>query len=826
MQDSRRVFSLCVLLATLGACALGKEPTVSVSILPTPPTDSTNAFYVANRPPLEPSPWARLPIGAIRPRGWILTQLRLMADGYTGRLTELSPWCKADGNAWMSPEGTGHSHWEELPYWLKGFGDLGYILQDERILEETERWIEAVLASQEPDGWFGPRKNKEGPDLWPNMIMLNVLQSRYEATGDERVIPFMLRYFRWENSLPTESLLRNSWQKVRGGDNLESVYWLYNRTGEPFLLELARKIHKQTVDWTGGIASWHGVNISQGFREPAEYFMQTGDPRYLQATIDNYDTVMTLYGQVPGGMFGADENCRRGFDDPRQAAESCSMVEFMHSFEMLTRITGNPVWADRCEDVAFNSFPASMPPDLKGLHYLTAPNMVQLDALNKAPGLQNSGCMLRYDPHMYRCCQHNTSHGWPYFAEELWLASPGNGLGVSLYGPCEVEARVGAGAAVRIVEETEYPFGDRIVLRVAALSKPADFPLYLRIPGWCPNASVRINGEPLDVSPAAGSYLRIQRRWKQGDEVALTLPMKVRIRRWEKNHHAVSVDYGPLTFSLKIRERWVKIDHEDGWPGYDVFPDSPWNYGLVIDEKDPAAGFEIVRRNPPDGEQPFSLENAPLEIRARARRIPQWQLDPRGLVGELQDSPAYTTEPEETITLVPMGCARLRIAAFPVASTSPDAVHWNPPPEPPFKAEASHCWPGDTPFAMNDGIEPLNSADRELPRMTWWNHRGTKEWAGYRFDEPRRISWVAVYWFDDGKHGGGCRIPASWRLLYRDGEEWKPVSSASGYGVEADRYNRVTFDPVETTGLRIEVQLQPGYSAGILEWKVGNDDPS
>src|SRR4029077_10923328 len=219
------------------------------------------------------------------------------------------------------------------------------------------------LASQRDDGWFGPRSlltSLDGkPDLWPNMLMLNVLQSFYEYSGDPRVLPFMAKYFRWELNYPEKDFMVGYWPKIRAGDNLEAVYWLYNRTGEKWLLELAEKLHRRTQDWTSGVSDWHGVNITQGFREPGVYFMQTKDPKFLAAAERNYRTVMDLYGQVPGGGFGADEQCRRGFGDPRQGFETCSMVEYMHSFEMLTKISGDPVWSDRCEDVAFNSLPAA-----------------------------------------------------------------------------------------------------------------------------------------------------------------------------------------------------------------------------------------------------------------------------------------------------------------------------------------------------------------------------------------------------------------------------------------------------------------------------------
>ncbi|HUW19530.1 MAG TPA: beta-L-arabinofuranosidase domain-containing protein [Sedimentisphaerales bacterium] len=665
---------------------------MQVGVVKMPPADKTNSFYVSNRPPLEPSPLIKLPIGSIKAKGWLRRQLELETEGTIGHLTELSKWCKAEGNAWLSPEGEGHSGWEELPYWLKGFGDLGYVLKDERIIKEARVWIEGILSSQREDGWFGPRLNltKQGgrPDLWPNMIALNCLQSYYEYTGDKRVLCLMTNYFRWQLSVPDADFLPASWQKRRAGNNLESVYWLYNRTGEKWLLDVAQKIHEHTDNWTDGIASWHGVNIAQCFRQPGVYYVQAKDPRFIRAAERNYETVMGLYGQVPGGMFGADENCRKGYDDPRQGAETCSIVEFMHSFEMLLKITGNPLWADRCEYAAFNSFPASRPPNLKGLHYLTAPNMIQLDRHNKSPGVQNRGCMLAYSayPETYRCCQHNVSHGWPYYAEELWLATPDNGLCASLYCACEVEARVGDGTTVKIVETTEYPFSEKVTLKIST-PRQVRFPLYLRIPRWCREPKIKVNGKPVEGAFEPLSYAVIEREWASGDAVEIEFPARIAVYVWEKNKKSVSVNRGPLTFSLKIGEKWVRYDGNSTnsrkwvecgdtykWPAYEVYPTTPWNYGLVVDPVNPANCFEVVRRPGPVAGQPFTPEAAPIELRAKARKLPEWTLDNLGLVGKLPDSPVRSEAPIETVTLIPMGCARLRISAFP--TTGPYECRW------------------------------------------------------------------------------------------------------------------------------------------------------
>ena len=826
--------SLLVASVVLSAAVAGYAAAETrIESVPRPPTDVRTALYPSNREPLAPSPLVKLPIGAVKPRGWLRHMLQLEADGFIGHLPEISRWCKADGNAWLSPEGNGHSPWEELPYWLKGFGDLGYVLGDERITKEARQWIEGILSSQRDDGWFGPRVNlthlKGKPDVWPNMIAMNCLQSFHEATGDERVLPFLTQYFRWQMSVPDDDFLLPYWQKMRAGDNLESVYWLYNRTGEAPLLEVARKVHRRTADWTGGVANWHGVNFSQCFRQPAIYWMQARQDTFRQAAYRNYDTAMGLYGQVPGGMFGADENCRNGFDDPRQAAETCSMVEYMHSFEMLTRITGDPLWADRCEEVAFNSFPASRTPDLKGLHYLTAPNMVVLDAKNHSPGVQNGGCMLAYNPHSYRCCQHNVSHGWPYYAEELWLATADGGLCASLYAAGEVTARVADGATVTITEETDYPFSEQVRFRVTA-PKAVRFPLYLRIPGWCKGASVTINGKAVEAKAEPLAYLVIDRTWPEesdGDVVTLTLPMRLEAVLWEKNKSAVSVRRGPLWFALKIGEEWKRIGGTDDWPAFEVHPTTPWNYGLAVDADHPEESIQVTQPEvgPKAPGQAITFREPPILLKAKARKIPEWNLDRHGLVAVLQPSPARTNEPTETVTLIPMGCARLRISAFPTVSTSPDAHAWTKPagpPKPAYATTASHCHGGDTVDALSDGLLPKRSNDHAIPRLTWWDHRGTTEWAAYRFKQPRTLSQADVYWFDDTGRGQ-CRVPASWRLLYKDGDEWKEVKLTGGstYGTQDDTFNKVAFEPVETRELRIEVKLQPDVSGGILEWRVG-----
>jgi len=811
LRARQTVWGLMAVACSAGTAGAAREATPEARVAARPPMTGGNRHYTGSRPPLAPAPLLKLPVGAVRPEGWLRRQLELMADGFTGRLPELSGCCRFEDSAWADPRGRGRNGWEELPYWLKGYVVLGHVLGDVRIQQEARRWIEAILRSQRPDGWFGPESNRAAPDLWPNMLAVDVLRSHFEATGDNRVPPFLKRYFRWQARLPLERFLPADWQKWRGGDNLAAILWLYDRTAEKWLLDLARVNHERTADWVGGIPTWHGVNICQGFREPAQYWQLARDRRYWDAAERNYRIVMERYGQVPGGMFGADENARPGFNGPRQAAETCSMAEMMHSHELLLALSGDPAWADRCEEVAFNSLPASMTPDLKALHYLTAPNMVQLDRQSKAPLLQNGGDMFSYDPESYRCCQHNAAFAWPYFAERLWMATAGDGLAAPFYAASTVRARVGDGAEVAIREETDYPFGDSVQLTVSA-SRPVSFPLSLRIPGWCGSPGVSVNGRALPVQPGARGWLVLRRTWRGGDRVRLHLPMSIRVTTWENNRGTVSVSRGPLTYSLKIAERWVRWGGADRWPKHEVYPASPWNYGLVLDEAAPARSFTVLQWHGGLPDQPFTVRDAPVQLRVRARRIPQWVLEPNGLVGEVQPGPVTSQEPEEEVVLIPMGCARLRISAFPRIGAGPDAREWGDS----VVLDASHVH--DTLAAVADGVIPASSWDQSIPRFTWWDHRGTTEWVEQRFGRPRRVGSCQVYWFNDEVVGGQCRVPQAWKLLWWDGAAWQPI--AAGHPAAGDAASQARFAPVDTTAVRLEVRLRPGWSAGILEWKL------
>jgi DUF1680 family protein len=819
---------MILLTALLAVAAAPAE----FSVVGLPPTAPANTQYVTNREPLAPSVLVRLPPGAVRPQGWLLKTLRMQADGFHGHLQELSPYLKKEGNAWLSPTGRGDHGWEEPPYWLKGYLNCAYLLDDERMIREAKVWIEGAIASQQPDGWFGPGEGRKGiatdlvgrNDLWPNMVMLFCLQDYYDHTGDRRVIDLMTRYFRYLEKVPEEKFLAGYWPSMRGGDQLTSILWLYNRTGEPWLLDLARKTHRHTARWDRGLINRHNVNVTQAFREPATFALLSRNPDDTRATERVWQEARRKFGPVPGGMFGADEDGRDGQNGPRQAIETCGMVEEMLSDELLIALTGDPAWAARCEDVAFNSLPAAFTADLKALRYLTSPNLPQSDHISKAPGVENGGPMFCMDPFDHRCCQHNGGHGWPYFVEHLWYATAGDGLAAYLYGPCRLTAKVAGGVEVTIDEQTHYPFDGTIDFTITP-AKPVRFPLYLRVPQWARGGNLLVNGETveLDTLPAGRRVVRVGREWRPGDKVKLSLRMEPTVHVWPTNRNTATVYRGPLAYSLDIKEKYVRHGGTDAWPAWDIFPDSPWNYGLALAPADAAKSLTLETAPWPADDRPFT-HDAPVRIKAPAKRIPNWTLDPRGLVREVVPGPVRSSEPTETVTLIPMGAARLRVSAFPLIGDGPDAKDWPATPKPEFQASASHCFENDTVDALSDGVLPKNSADHSIDRFTWWPRKGSTEWVQYDFPKPRSVDRAAVYWFQDTPRGG-CKLPASWRLLYRDGGQWKPVEAAD-YLVKADQFCEVRFPAVTTDALRLEVKLEPGFSGGILEWKVGPDTDS
>ena len=447
-----------------------------------------------------------------------------------------------------------------------------------------------------------------------------------------------------------------------------------------------------------------------------------------------------MYGQYAGGGFGADENARKG-PDPRKGFET---ARWSSSCTASSCSRGSPATSFG-RTAAFNSLACINDAGPKA-PILTAANMPQLDRKNKAPGIENGGTMLSFSPYaVYRCCQHNVSHGWPYYCEELWLATHDHGLCASLYAASEVTAKVGDGKTVTIAESTDYPFSDAISLRVNA-TEAVRFPLYLRIPGWSGAPEVGAVARRPTTMRKSSAYLVINRECS-GDTVELWLlcPSK---SLPPKNQDA-SVHYGPIA-PLRL----AKSTAAGSLAEHEIFPTTPFNYGLVLSANQPASSFTLTKRQEPLDSNPFTQSTAPLTLTAKAKRIPQWTLDANGLLNPLQASPVKSSEPEETVTLIPMGAARLRMTAFPVIGEGPKAKAWTKPARTP---QASYCWQHDTTAALNDGRLPKSSNDPTC-HGSIVAAQGYHRMGAVQLREAR-LSAAEVYWFDDEPAGVAAGVP-------------------------------------------------------------------
>ncbi|MCG8699272.1 MAG: glycoside hydrolase family 127 protein [Bacteroidales bacterium] len=647
--------------------------------------------YTNNREPLTPKKYCELPLGAIKAEGWLRMQLDSMAKGMTGNLDHMYPEVMSDVNGWLG--GNGHA-WERGPYWIDGLVPLAYILENDTLIEKAQKWIDWAINSQDETGFFGPDrppKKKETStqnvvknttrDWWPRMVMLKALKQYYTATEDKRVIELMTNYFKFQlKELPSKPIgyYTSYWSGRRGGDNLLIVYWLYNITGDEFLLDLAQIIHKQTFNWTESLSdytvmsrlfSYHTVNLAQGIKEPIIFNQQADSQHYANAVEQGFKDIRHFIGW-PTGLYAGDEHTHT--NNPNQGSELCTAVEMMYSLEKMLEITGKIAWADKLERVTFNALPTQITDNADARQYYQQCNQIEIS--KKVRNFQTNyegtdqlfGLLTGYP-----CCTSNLHQGWPKFVQNLWYATNDNGLAALVYSPNTVTAKVGEGISVQVNEETGYPFDEQIKFTLKIKDKKiksVQFPMHLRIPKWCKMARVTINGKP-HKDYEGNQVVVVDRDWKTGDVLVLELPMKIKTQRWYEN--SVSVERGPLVYALKIGERWEKTVFEKKvryGDYYEVFPTTPWNYGLKVENIKPAVINEqfVVVKRAMDGKYPWNLENAPIEIQTNAKRMNDWK-EYNGNAGPLPYSPGVNGDygESETVTLIPYGCTTLRIAEFP-----------------------------------------------------------------------------------------------------------------------------------------------------------------
>ena len=562
--------------------------------------------------------------------------------------------------------------------------------------------------------------------------------------------------------------------EIRGHHEGRKSFGAYAQDHEPVLKQQTIEGHAVRAALLGmGVTALACANERADYRSTAERLWQNMTGRRMYVT-----------GGI--GVRKEDEAFTADFDLPNNTyAETCAAVACGFFSRNLNLLNGNAACVDMLERSLYNNVLAGV--SVKGdTYFYTNP----LEAFKSRA---------RWSWHDCPCCP-------PMFLK-ITGALPGyiyaqdaTSIYVNLFVGNRGAIKLASGNVV-LRQTTRYPWQGTVNIAVEP-EKPAQFDLYIRIPAWCQRisttndlyqivgrpadgaAKLKINGQVIEQPEMVRGYARLRREWRRGDAVELAMDMPVRRVRAHPQVKAdldrVALMRGPLVYCVE------SCDNGDTLRNIFIPPQA----NFVAEHRDDAlGGVTMIRGNVAalHGLENGKAEPRPVELTA----IPYACNANRG--------------PVEMAVWMPETAA-LAQPPFTIASRA--------------RASASYACPSDPVSAINDRVEPAASDDGSIPRFTWWNHCGTKEWVQYEFDRPQQVSSAEIYWWDERRTKQHCRVPESWRLLYKDGTDWKPVTGASEYGVKIDQFNRITFTPVTTTALRIEVQLQPNWCGGILEWKV------
>jgi hypothetical protein len=630
--------------------------------------DLYNTYYPTNRPPLLRTEFVALPLGAVKPQGWLRDQLVVQANGLTGHLDEF--WPSLSQSAWDGGEG---ESWERGPYYLDGLVPLAYLLDDARLKQKAQRYVDWILSSQKPSGWFGPTKNT---DRWPLSVAMKVLTQYQEATGDPRVVPFLQKYFEYIRTNPPD-WPDKEWRGVRAMENAVTGYWLYRRTADPKVLEAIQSIQTNSFKWIDYFTNFpfttdvmqrgiqlghpsHVVNIAMATKYPGLWFQQSRNEAHRDAVLKGIASLDEHHGQV-AGRFAGDEHLSGR--KPTQGTELCGVVEYMFSLENLVEVIGEAAFADRLETLAYNALPGTCTPDFWAHQYDQQSNQALVSVAKRRWSTNGDQSNIYGLEPNFGCCTSNMHQGWPKFVSHMWMATHDNGLVAVAYGPSVVTAKVADGKTVRVVEQTNYPFEETIRF-IIQVDQPTTFPLYFRMPYWAKGARFVVRGETFE--PEIGSFAGMEKQWNPNEVVTVMLPMPVQAEK--RYNDAIALRRGPLYFSLKIGEAHKKIkQNSDKFPSADweIQPTTAWNYGLILLPRNSSEFVKVEMRK--IGPMPFKQEDAPVVLKVQGRQIPEWTLADNS-AGETPKSPIQSTQPVTALELIPYGCTRLRMTEFPVVN--------------------------------------------------------------------------------------------------------------------------------------------------------------
>ncbi len=667
---------------------------------------------------------------------------------------------------------------------------------DAKLQKRLDETIALIAAAQQPDGYLNTYITLTRPkERWRHIHpgarhelycaghLIEAGAAHFEVTGKRTLLDVAVKLADHIDSVfgPGKRLEPPEHQQIETG-----LVRLYRATGAKRYLKLAQFFLDQRGNAEGhklygaysqdhlpvrqqSEAVGHAVRMMYQCAAMADVAAETGDAELLGACRRLWDSTTLRKMYITGGV-----GARRGgeaFGDDYELpndtayAETCAAIGLLFFAHRMALLEPDGKYVDVMERVLYNALPAST--SLDGRRFFYVNPLASRGSHHRKPWY---GCA---------CCPSNVVRVFPTIGQYVYARSD-EALYVNLYMASRATVRLG-GVSVRVSQKTRFPWERAITLSLES-ERAATFPLLLRIPGWCERPVLKLNGEAVGALAVAKGYASIRRTWRAGDRVELTLPMSVRSvaahPRVAANRGRVALQRGPIVYCLEGTDHEVGLRHMALDAGA----------GLAAEHRPDLLGGATVVKGTASIRWAGSPTTKPVPLLA----VPYAVWDNREAGGMLVWLPASVAAAEP-----------MRLPT--VASQA--------------KASASHCWPGDTVTALNDQIEPPNSHDLGPPRFTWWDHRGTREWVQYDFKRRARVSAVEVYWFDD-RATGHCRVPKRWRLLYRDGKAWKPAPGASAFGTERDQYNRVSFGPVTTNGLRLEVDLHPGCSGGVLEWRV------
>ena len=612
-----------------------------------------------------------VPLASISPQGWLAEQLRIQAGGLSGHLDRF--WPDIADSAWIGGAAEG---WERMPYWLDGVVPLAWLLRDQPLQRRIEGYLDYIIEHQHDDGWLGPRvaERADAADLWSQALALKMLVGYHDATADARVPGCVQRALRCLDRRVDRHPL-SLWGQYRWFEFLIAIWWLHERTGERWLIDLAVRLRAQGFDWCGYFRQWprtapdergrwsfdgHVVNNAMALKQGALWWRLTGEDADREAARTMMDALDRHHGMATG-VFTGDE-CLAG-TDPSHGTELCAVAEYLYSLEWLIGVQGDPALADRLERIAFNALPATFSPDMWAHQYDQQVNQIECSVRSDRRWTTNGpdANVFGLEPN-FGCCTANLSQAWPKFAAHLWMRSADGGIVAAAYAPSSLDTTVD-GVPVRVDLRTGYPFRQELRFTVRA-ERPVSFPLLLRIPGWADGATIEVGGRSAPV-PRTEAFQTIERAWSGETPVVLSLPMAPRIV--PRPSGAVCVARGPLLYALRIGERWQRINRdlphrEPPHADWEVHPTTAWNYALELGDGEVGDAVRFTEHH--IGSPVFSPDAPPVTAAVSGRRVAGWAAE-GGSAGPMPESPVAAAGAEE-LTLIPYGCSNLRIAEFPV----------------------------------------------------------------------------------------------------------------------------------------------------------------